>query len=97
MEFRESATNFDRPHAESCPNGRRTVEIACTISELHALPPKLAGKKVYIYGISATPSNSLHNRMLMYLMLTNRAPKDRGMDHKNSLSWRETTRINILQ
>ena len=37
----------DRP-AESCLNGRRTAEIDCTISELHALPPKLAGKKVYI-------------------------------------------------
>ena len=30
MEFGKSATNFDRPHAESCPNGRRNVE-----------PPKL--------------------------------------------------------
>ena len=50
MEFGKSAANFDSPPAESCPNGRqnadcRTVEIACTISELHALPPKLAGKR----------------------------------------------------
>ena len=30
MEFGKSATNFDRPHAESCPNGRRNAE-----------PPKL--------------------------------------------------------
>ena len=30
MEFSKSATNFDSPHAESCPNGRRNTE-----------PPKL--------------------------------------------------------
>ena len=30
MEFGKSATNFDSPHAESCPNGRRNAE-----------PPKL--------------------------------------------------------
>ena len=30
MEFSKSATNFDSPHAESCPNGRRNAE-----------PPKL--------------------------------------------------------
>ena len=27
------------------PAGRRTAEIACTISEMHALSPKLAGKR----------------------------------------------------
>ena len=48
MEFGKSATNFDRPHAESCPNGRRNAEPPTSlaiISELHALPPKLAGKR----------------------------------------------------
>ena len=33
--------NHARPAAELC----RTAEIACTISELHALSPKLAGKR----------------------------------------------------
>ena len=28
------------------PPKYRTAEIACTFSELHALPPKLAGKNV---------------------------------------------------
>ena len=36
MEFGKSATNFDILAAE----------LACTISEMHALPPKLAGKSV---------------------------------------------------
>ena len=45
MEFGESATNCAIPVAESCPNGRRNAENACAVSELHALSPKLAGKR----------------------------------------------------
>ena len=30
MKFGKSATNFDSPPAESCPNGRRNSEIICT-------------------------------------------------------------------
>ena len=48
MQFGKSATNFDIAAAESCPTGRRTcrtAEIACTFSEIHALSPKLAGKR----------------------------------------------------
>ena len=47
IEFVKSTTNFDNPLAESCPKRPpkcRTAEIACTISEMHAVPPKLAGK-----------------------------------------------------
>ena len=43
MEFGKSANNFDSPATESCPNDHRTAEIACVISEMRALPPKLAG------------------------------------------------------
>ena len=49
MEFGKSATNFDSPAAESCPNGRRnegTAELPCTFSKMHALPPKLTEKGV---------------------------------------------------
>ena len=53
MQFDKSATNFDIAAAESCPAGRRTAEPpklpALTISEMHALSPKLAGKKCSMF------------------------------------------------
>ena len=50
MKFGKSATIFDSQAVESCPNGRRN---ACTVFEMHALPPELAGKGVFTYRSSA--------------------------------------------
>ena len=52
MEFGKSATNFNSPPIRIMPERppkRCTAEIACTISELHAMPPKLAEKGVVFF------------------------------------------------
>ena len=43
--------SIDTPNHAQRPPKCRTAEIACTISELHALPPKFGGKS-YMSGVT---------------------------------------------
>ena len=46
--YGQSAWNSVKVQPMDRPPKCRTAEIDCTSSELHALPPKFAGKKVYM-------------------------------------------------
>ena len=67
MKFGKSATNFDSPHAESCPNGRRNClhyfRTACTTA-------LIGRKKVYYFHVSENISTATRESQNWYLQIS---------------------------